>query len=195
MIQSKPTTNEILAEVWTAIKSAPYLPWCQEKRDQLFVQLGYMGTHLESEEKKEKYLKYVDYLWVNYFQNGQFTFMDNTIFNYFYSMSDDITNNPVESKNYSLNSHFTKGRKTMASLCQTITDVKKKHQTERMYALKKSDKRYFRKRDPKRIQHFQNRRQIVLSFVNLPLQQQCQTLWSTMLAIGELSLTSANSNQ
>ena len=48
--------------------------------------------------------------------------MNSEIFNYFNTTSDDITNNPVESRNYSLNSFFTKRRKTMASLCQTLTD-------------------------------------------------------------------------
>ena len=99
MIQSKPTKNEILAEVWTCVKAIPYLPWSVRLREQLFVQLRYFGTHLESEEKREKYLNYVDYLWVNYFESTQFSFMNGTIFTYFLNSSDDITNNSVESKN------------------------------------------------------------------------------------------------
>ena len=185
----KPTKNAVLAEVWTCIKSAPYFRWNDELRDQLFMQLQYMGEHLDTDEQKERFTQYINYLWVNYFDVGQFSLMTGEIADYYSTRSDDITNNSVESKNYSLNSSFPKGRKTLAGVCQKITDFKRTHQTERMYALKQNNKRYFRKRDPKRIKIFENRRQIIHNFTTLPLQEQCNTLWDTMYDIGQLPQT------
>ena len=186
LVKNNPTSDEILDEVWTGIKSCPYLDWTPELVEQLFVQLGYMGTHLDTDHCRQKFNDYLDYLHANYFNQSQFSFVGSDIFDYFLNINDDITNNPCESKNYSLNMHFNKGRKTLASVCQTITEFKKKHHTERLYALKSSDKRYFRKRDPKLIKRFETRRQIVRSFINLSPFDQRQNLWSTMLQIGQL---------
>ena len=122
------------------------------------------------------------------FQFYKFFFMGSDIF-------DDITNNPCESKNYSLNMHFTKGRKTLASVCQTMTEFKKKHQTERLYALKTTDKRYFRKRDPKLIKRFEKRREIIQTFLNLSQSDQLLNLWSTMYQLGQLGPSSPSTSQ
>ena len=189
-VKNNPTSDEILHEVWTCTKSCPYLPWTPELRQQLFVQLRYMGTHLATDHYRQKFNEWIDYLWAQYFNTSQFSFMGSDIFDYFLNTNDDITNNPCESKNYSLNMHFTKGRKTLASVCQTMTDFKKKHQTERLYALKTTDKRYFRKRDPKLIRRFEKRREIVQTFINLSPSDQLLNLWSTMYQLGQLGPSS-----
>ena len=57
-----------------------------------------MDTHPDPDEIKEKYQKYVDYLRVDYLNDTQFSFMDRTIVEYLIIASDDMTNNPVESR-------------------------------------------------------------------------------------------------
>ena len=114
---------------------------------------------------------------------------NSTTHNYFLDVSDDLTNNVVESKNYSLNSCFTRGRKTLGSLCSTNTKFRKKHLSDRFFATRKNDKRYLRRRDPKLIQRFERRRTLVSNFSNLDTFDQCQSLWQTMITIGELGPT------
>ena len=188
-VQSNPTKNKILSEIWTVLKACPYIPWSQELRDEFFEILEAKQRRLP-QNIRENFSNFLSYLYRTYFSDGKFSFLVNSDYDYFGDFGqNDLSNNSVECRNYCINSYFTTGRKTLKYYCSTITQFKKDHYSERLFALRGNDLRYLRKRTPEQQQKFEERRSKSLSFARLSQDDQKTSLYIALLDLGNYSPT------
>ena len=136
--------------------------------------------------KFEQWLNYLRRVYFTTDPSAIFSFFNSDSFNYFYNMNDDVTSNCVESMNNKVNTLFHVGKKTVRFLSTVLTEFRKKHSTDRQYALMKNDKRYFRLRSKKKRELNQKRRRLVEHFVDLFPDEQIVQLWTICLQIGEM---------
>ena len=114
--------------------------------------------------------------------------MNQKSFWYFFDGHDDLTSNFAKSLNSKVNSNFTAGTKTMASVCRTLHTFKWHHMHERIRALKLNEARYLRKRDKATTERWEKRRELVTHFYNLEPDQKHHQLFQTLLSLGELGV-------
>ena len=184
LIQSKPTQNPILAEIWILLKAVPYIPWSGILRDEFFEILEAKQNLLEP-NLQESFSTFTSYLFRTYFSVGQFSFLVNQNYSYFGDFGqDDLSNNAAEARNYCINSLFNTGRKTIPYFCQIMHKFKKKHYSERLFALRGNDPKYLRKRSPQQKKLFEDRRSKSLYFARLSQDEQKNTLYIFLLSLG-----------
>ena len=185
IVRSKPTEDPILSEIWTLLKAVPYIPWSASTRDEFFRILDAKQELLEP-NLQENFSAFVAYLFRTYFNVGQFSFLVNQNYDYFGDFGqNDLSNNSAETRNFSINSLFTTGRKTLNSFCQTLVKFKKNHYSERLFALRGNDNKYLRKRSPQQQKRFEDRRSKSLFFARLSEDEQISSLYTVLLDLGQ----------
>ena len=192
IVRSNPTEDPILAEVWTLLKAAPYIPWDGFLRDEFFQILESKQNLLEP-NVQENFSDFTSYLFRTYFSTGQFSFLVNQNYSYFGDFGqDDLSNNSAEARNYCINSLFTTGRKTLTYFCQVMQTFKKQHYSERLFALRNNDLKYLRKRTPQQQKLFDERRSKSLCFARLSEDEQQNSLHTALLDLGQYGISAQN---
>ena len=173
-----------LKEVWNIIKGCSYFGWTQypDMLQILEEHLRSRNMFFNNQIEERKYSEFLDYIFTYYLTfDHSFGLMNQDHYTALLNGDPDATNNTSESINKSLKSYASTGKKNIHTVFRSIYNYKMDH-NQRM----DSGERYAKRRPEELILKYENIKNTLNQFDNLPTALKPISLLSTLQYLGEL---------